>query len=149
MPIIIWGSRGITSRLGSGRFHCPRCETATEYTHQEVKSYFTIYWIPLFPIGGGQRYVECDVCGGTYKEEVLELSPARSGGGSRLVNEVRQDLEAGCSLEQIEGDLVSRGMSREQAEHIVLQVADGDLYRCPDCGDHYLSVVGQCERCTT
>jgi uncharacterized C2H2 Zn-finger protein len=153
MPIIIWGSRGLTSNLGSGRFHCPRCENTTGYQHKEVTRYFTIYFIPLFPIGGGQRYVECGVCGGTYKEEVLDLSPARGGeggGGSRLHQEIQQDLEAGRSVEQVQADLVKfANMKREHAENAVTEVAGNELYRCPKCGDHYLKLVGQCDRCTT
>jgi predicted RNA-binding Zn-ribbon protein involved in translation (DUF1610 family) len=145
MPIIIWGSRGITSRLNSGQFHCPRCQAQVSYDLQESRPYFTIYFIPLFPVGSGQRYVECRRCGGTFREEVLDMQPAEDG--ASLLREIEGHLQAGRSLEEAQSALESIGMVREQADRVVTEVAGTSLYQCPTCRQHYLRSVGRCRKC--
>lgn len=83
--IIIWGSRGITSTLGSGSFRCPGCKRKTDYFHKQVRPFFTIYFIPIFPTGAGQRYVECTRCQNVFYEHVLE------GGGVQSDNWDREE----------------------------------------------------------
>ena len=75
MPFIIWGSRGITSTKGGGKFRCPQCGPC-HYTHKVVRRYFTLYWIPLFPLRTAVEYVECAICGEMYTEDVLSHDPA-------------------------------------------------------------------------
>lgn len=73
--MIIWGSRGITSSLAKGLFHCPQCEQQRSYDHKKVRRFFTLYFIPLIPLENLGEYVECQFCKGTYKEEVLRYDP--------------------------------------------------------------------------
>jgi hypothetical protein len=74
MPLILWGSTGFTSTAGDGKFLCPQCGNQQRYEHKQITRYFTLYFIPLFPIGGGMEYIECQKCQGTYEMDVLELS---------------------------------------------------------------------------
>jgi hypothetical protein len=48
---IIWGSRAIKRKIGEGMFFCPRCGADREYAMQKVRRWFTLFFIPLFPIG--------------------------------------------------------------------------------------------------
>jgi uncharacterized tellurite resistance protein B-like protein len=73
--LIIWGSRGVTSTLKSGQFHCPKCQGKRLYEHKRVRRFFTLYFIPLFPIKDLGEFVECQTCDQTYKEEVLDYDP--------------------------------------------------------------------------
>ena len=75
MPFIIWGTRGITSTTDSGSFHCPRCGPAA-YEHKRVRSFFTLYWIPLIPLSTLGEYVECGQCADTFDTAVLDYDPA-------------------------------------------------------------------------
>ena len=72
---IVWGSRGRTSILSSGEFFCPDCGTRHPYDLVEVKRWFTLYWIPLFPTSTLGQYVECGQCKATYNEQVLQYDP--------------------------------------------------------------------------
>ncbi len=74
MPLIIWGTKGVQDTLGGGQFFCPGCRDDRPYTHQKMSRYFTLFFIPLFPVSEVGRYIECDYCMGTYDEEVLELA---------------------------------------------------------------------------
>lgn len=75
MPFIIWGSKGVTSNVANGDFHCPNCGTSP-YTHKRVQRYFTLYWIPLFPLNTLGEYVECELCAQGYDPEILAYDPS-------------------------------------------------------------------------
>jgi hypothetical protein len=145
MPIIIWGSRGLTSHLDAGTFYCPRCQGQAEYQLKQVRPFFTIYFIPLFPIGSAERYVECASCGGTFKEEVLAMEPPSEG--DRLLGHLYNELLTGSSLEDVERRLAQMGLEPERARAVVEQMAEGRTWACKMCGDHYLDAVKKCTRC--
>jgi uncharacterized tellurite resistance protein B-like protein len=74
--IIIYGTYGITYSKGNGDFFCPACENKQPYRHRRVRRFFHIFWIPLIPLDLAGEYVECNMCLGTYRPEVLDLSNA-------------------------------------------------------------------------
>lgn len=73
--MIIYGTRGKNVHVDSGDFTCPRCATEQSYKHMEVKNYFTLYFIPLIPMGKAGEYIECEGCGGTYAPDILTYDP--------------------------------------------------------------------------
>ena len=73
--MIIFGSRGLTSVVETNQFHCPQCGTMRTGSLKQVRNFFTLYFIPLIPMGIAGRYIECDSCGGTYGEEILSYDP--------------------------------------------------------------------------
>jgi hypothetical protein len=72
--MIIWGSRSMTGTVQSGRFACPRCNGQSPFEEKRVRRWFTLYFLPVFPIGSSGYYVECQACRGTFKPEVLTYS---------------------------------------------------------------------------
>src|SRR5439155_12352622 len=134
-PIIIWGSRGLSKTVAHGEFECPRCGRTSEYSVIQVREWFTLYWIPVFPIGSAKRYVECRRCGGTFDEEVLHNRPSKN---SQALNRVHRDLEEGESLEEGEEELRRAGVSADEAHDAIVEMARGDNWRCEQCGRHYL-----------
>jgi hypothetical protein len=145
MPIIIWGERGLTSQLDSGRFYCPHCERERPYLLKRVRPWFTLYWIPIFPTGSGQRFVECENCGGTFVEDVLEMSPPTEG--EAMLARLYRDLEEGASVEEVEQQLRKEGLGRDEAHHLAKQLGGTDAWACQTCGEHYLREVRKCHRC--
>ena len=75
--MIIWGSRGVTSVLETNQFNCPRCSQKRSCKLKQVRNYFTLYFIPLIPMTVAGRYVECDSCGGTFAEEIMQHDPEK------------------------------------------------------------------------
>jgi uncharacterized tellurite resistance protein B-like protein len=75
--MIIWGSRGLTSVVESGQFHCPQCGTDRAFSLKQVRNFFTLYFIPLIPLNIAGRYLECGSCGGTFAEEARAYDPER------------------------------------------------------------------------
>ena len=146
MPIIIWGSRGLTRQLDSGSFYCPNCDRTAEYLLKQVRPWFTLYFIPVFPVGSAERFVECQRCGGTFREQVLDMEPPSES--DRFVRRLYNDLLTGSSVESVRDDLVKMGMGRHEAESLVRRLTEGEeVWSCRDCGDHYLKVVKRCTRC--
>ncbi len=70
--MIIFGTRGVNSTIKSGEFNCPQCETSKPYRHRKVRKFFTLYFIPLIPLGSKGEYVECGSCKGTFIPRVLD-----------------------------------------------------------------------------
>lgn len=75
--MIIFGTRGVKSTIKSGDFHCPQCQNSKPYRHRKVTKFFTLYFIPLIPLGSAGEYVECGSCKGTFIPRVLENHPEK------------------------------------------------------------------------
>ena len=75
IAFIIFGTRGIRSTVKEGRFYCPQCDGEVPYKHKKVTQFFTLYFIPLIPLGNKGEYVECQSCKNTYIERILEMRP--------------------------------------------------------------------------
>jgi len=75
--MIIFGTRGVTTTPDKGQFHCPQCNGQTEYQLKRVRSFFTLYFIPLIPLNKLGEYVECPRCQGTYDIGILDYDPGQ------------------------------------------------------------------------
>lgn len=73
--MIIFGTTGIKSTIKEGNFLCPQCATEKKYKHKKVNKFFTLYFIPLIPLGSAGDYVECQTCKGTFVSRVLDYKP--------------------------------------------------------------------------
>lgn len=73
--MIIFGSRTMPSTQNQGIFHCPRCSTQKSYRRISMNRWFTLYFIPVIPMGSAGEYIECTSCAGTYATEVLSYDP--------------------------------------------------------------------------
>jgi uncharacterized tellurite resistance protein B-like protein len=70
--MIIFGTRGVKSTIKSGVFNCPQCDLSKQFRHRKVTKFFTLYFIPLIPLGSNGEYVECTCCKGTFIPRVLD-----------------------------------------------------------------------------
>ena len=73
--MIIWGSKNVEKITGQGTFHCPGCGREQGYKRKAIKRYFTLYFIPLFPMSTVAEFLSCDSCAGSYKLSVLDYNP--------------------------------------------------------------------------
>jgi hypothetical protein len=73
--MIIFGTRTMNSVRRTGVFHCPRCNASQSYVHNDVKRWFTLYFIPVIPMGTAGSYIQCRRCAGTFNEAVLSYDP--------------------------------------------------------------------------
>jgi hypothetical protein len=144
MPFIIWGSRGLTSTLQHGDFFCPSCQEQQAYTLQQVRPFFTLYFIPIFPIGGADRYVECKSCKTTFKEEVLNYEPPSEG--QRAIQQLYAEMTSGTPIQVIRKKLENAGVESNKADELIEKLCDGQPRHC-SCGQSFHSSVKKCTNC--
>ncbi len=69
--IIIWGSRALKRREGTLRYNCMICPSSSLTVHS-YRKWFTLFFIPIFPIGSREYYVKCRECRNSYKMPYIE-----------------------------------------------------------------------------
>jgi DnaJ-domain-containing protein 1 len=74
--MIIWGSTHLRSEIDKGEFFCPSCKGAAPFARQRLRKFFTLYFIPLFPLSSAAEYVECERCKSKYEPDVLCYHPS-------------------------------------------------------------------------
>ena len=73
--LIIWGTQTTPRCEAKGSFDCPRCSMRRTYALMAIKRWFTLYFLPVIPLGTRGRYVQCESCAETYSLEILGLPP--------------------------------------------------------------------------
>jgi transposase-like protein len=145
--IFIWGSRGMSSTVESGKFYCPRCdEDGSEYDLKSEKRWFTFFFIPIFPISGSTRYVECLHCRGTFHEEVLDEEPPKRVSDDDI-DDCLDELDKGKSIEWVEQELEDLGLKRKEVDRLIDRHTKGKYWKCPGCKKHYIDEIEPCPKC--
>ena len=60
--MLIWGIRWIAITLGQLSYSCSHCQKTTVHSAIIRKGRFTLFFIPIFPIGK-QYLIVCNLCG--------------------------------------------------------------------------------------
>ena len=143
--MIIWGTRGRETEIGTGTFYCPKCDAQKPYTRKKVGSYFTLFFIPLFEIKKLGEYLQCAECNTTFKPEVLNIKAITSE--QRQVLMVKRDLASGTPLQMAETKLINAGMDTDAAEQIVNQASPEEMRECDGCQLTYVASITKCSKC--
>jgi len=61
-----------TEREAPVRTRCPKCEQEADFLAKSHRQWFTLFFIPVFPISGKTLFSQCSVCGATFR-----IAPAR------------------------------------------------------------------------
>lgn len=87
--MIIYGWTTLQKTLSSHEFHCPQCGSMVYGDLKSANRWFTLYFIPVIPLGSQGEYVECVSCKGTFRSEVLDYEPRRFQGTPTPANRQR------------------------------------------------------------
>ena len=70
--LIIFGTRPRARAIATGAFFCQRCGADRNYVLQQIRRWFTLFFLPVVPMGKvlGEQ-VKCSTCGTCYRPEVL------------------------------------------------------------------------------
>lgn len=74
--ILLFGTRAIESSDDAAapvRTVCPNCNEMTDIVGKRYRQWFTLFFIPLFPISGSTRVSRCTLCGATFDLGADEL----------------------------------------------------------------------------
>jgi len=76
---ILFGTKGRAIETDNGEFNCPNCNIKQEYGKKYVQDWFTLFFIPIFPISGKKNdHIECKKCESIYHVDVIDYKPALS-----------------------------------------------------------------------
>ncbi|QDS96474.1 hypothetical protein FF011L_52850 [Roseimaritima multifibrata] len=70
--MIVVGTMNLTRTAEKGDFVCPECRTWQNYRIRSRRPYLTIYFLPVVPVGGAQRVLQCLQCSQFWDERVLQ-----------------------------------------------------------------------------
>ncbi len=153
MLFIIFGTRVRQSPIGEGQFVCPSCHSQRTYTKTKATRWFTLYFLPVIPLGTVGEYVQCQTCGVTFKPAVLDMKvqPQVAQSSQRdlasLINTVPQRLAEGQSVEYVVRDLTGAGVDRDAALAMLKPHLSNGTMSCESCGLTYAAGVKTCSQC--
>jgi hypothetical protein len=148
--MIIFGTRARYRTVEVGDFFCPHCQKPRPYEHKRGKNYFALYFIPIFPMGDGGEFIECQHCGMSYNIDVLAYKPKRETQDvNQLLNKVKAKLDMGTPVEYVIGDLTAEKLDRDIAFNVVRMAAGDERRVCPKCDLTYAMTVDHCPACRT
>ena len=89
--IIIFGTKSRIIHEDEGFFVCPECDVLRPYKLQSYQAWFTLFFIPIFPVGDKKnRHVECQHCKTSYYPRILEKNTFNVSGEMLNVENVLQ-----------------------------------------------------------
>ena len=62
----LFGMRAKTKPIKQIQYPCSKCNRSTVFTAMESKRWFTLFFIPVIPLGGN-FLIRCNLCGLTLK----------------------------------------------------------------------------------
>jgi hypothetical protein len=66
---IIFGAKTVKKPVKKGlnlRKHCGRCHFLSDLREHSHRQYFTLFFIPVFPISKGESFLVCNRCGASF-----------------------------------------------------------------------------------
>ena len=70
---VVFGTTTKKIKEESGYFVCPECQILRPYDLSSMQTWFTLFFIPIFPVGEKKnRHVECQECSSAFYPRVLE-----------------------------------------------------------------------------
>jgi hypothetical protein len=71
---VLFGWRTRLRTKAGGVFLCPACRRQSPYTVTEAIRWFTLFFLPVIPLGKRGSHISCGSCGGIFKPQVLDAS---------------------------------------------------------------------------
>jgi hypothetical protein len=145
--MIIWGSKGKTKVIETGRFLCPRCRTARAYQKKKVGKYFTLYFIPLFETQKLGEFVECQTCFTPFETSVLSYNHEQVRKMREFVSLLEEQSAKGIPVNVMFNQLIEMGLEEEIANNLIAIITEGKLLVCESCRLVYSSKLKFCSGC--
>ncbi len=150
-PLIIFGARPRVTSVDSGTFLCPNCSTSRDqqrrYERKRSRNYFTLYFVPLVPLGNGQEFIECQNCQTAFDPTVLDVNfkpKRRVLPLAQQLNTLQQRLQDRTPIEYAVADLTAAGLDHDLAQENVRRAIGEARRQCPECNLTYAPTVERC-----
>lgn len=74
-PMIVFGTTTLNLKRDRGQFFCPVCRDRKTYVRKAATQFFSIYFIPIFPLGSEGEFIQCDQCRNRFGLDILTFDP--------------------------------------------------------------------------
>jgi tetratricopeptide (TPR) repeat protein len=123
--IILFGTRNVVSPdAAAGRpprdVACPRCGRTGTLGGRQVRPWFTLFLLPVFPLGSGRRFTQCGQCKASFATAPQEFARAaahsdarQSQRGIALYNSMRASPGNSVTLDELMNLYLSIGEARQ------------------------------------
>jgi hypothetical protein len=146
--IIFFGMKVRKKTLGTGQFFCPHCKTQRPYKHQQGTRYFTIYFIPIIPMGDVGEFIECQICGSMFQTDILKVKrQAAPQNLAAMLNTLKSRLDDGVPVEYAVRDLTAAGLDLDMARKSIDNAIGTERSVCNACSLTYSPSVVSCTEC--
>lgn len=146
--MIIFGTKSKNKEIGQGEFFCPHCQGQRKYTRHTSRPHFSLYFIPLVPIGDTTEYIQCVTCQTAFAVNVLDQkAPAPTQNLATLLNSIPERLADGVPVEYIVRDLTAVGLDLDVALKNIAANLDGHTRQCEACALSYAPEIEVCSSC--
>ncbi|MGA2582795.1 MAG: zinc-ribbon domain-containing protein [Tepidisphaeraceae bacterium] len=89
--IFLFGTRNLISHRGqSVQATCPRCGQPTTILGKGARSWFTLFFIPIFPISGRREFSQCSNCGAQFRVAPDQLGKISEATGQKQMQQAIQ-----------------------------------------------------------
>lgn len=95
--MIFYGWRTTESSVGEGVFGCPTCRSPQRFRHLTLERWFTLYFIPLIPLGRVGEQVECQGCHSRFTPEALNARNSHEPIAALVIDETLPPPIAGMA----------------------------------------------------
>ena len=75
----ILGLKTRLSTIDTGMFRCPNEGGDRAYRHVRARRWFTLFFLPVIPLGTQGEWVRCQGCGTQYGPDVVDRYRAGQG----------------------------------------------------------------------
>lgn len=119
--LIVFGFRVRASKVSEGEFFCPRCGADRHYVLQRFRRWFTLFFLPVFPMSGSQgEQVKCQTCNSAFRPEVLQAPTS-----ARLSETIRDTMRLAAVAMLLAGNSWDPTARRAAIDAIVSTGANG------------------------
>lgn len=68
--VLLFGIRPVTRDDGPGpqNEQCPVCKRVSQFRCKRSRNWFTLFFIPVFPVSGAERVLQCQSCGAMFTQ---------------------------------------------------------------------------------
>jgi len=134
MVVIVWGSRMRFAARRTVAFACPPCGCDRPGQLGVVRRWFTLFWVPLVPLGRAQRLVRCCTCRTRFEASILDR-PTNGAMLAALPDTIRRLAVAilrggeslGHDVQEAAVDLVAGSLPGYDAERLDHDLLHADL----------------------
>ncbi|MBT7442975.1 MAG: hypothetical protein HN790_03305 [Methylococcales bacterium] len=64
--LLLAGIKSITKTHEEGQFYCATCDSQQPFKHLKIREFGTLFFMPIFPMGTVDEYLECSSCFANY-----------------------------------------------------------------------------------